>query len=110
MTFHDIDLTRTPGIYYALAYFLSAIVFLGVNKKRFSFWPTTGISVAFLVLISTFMLLTDGVSGVLFAISMLVIFGMIFSYFFAAGEMDWKKSLYFAMRTFIVGEMAASLE
>ncbi len=110
MTFHDIDLTRTPGIYYALAYFLSAIVFLGVNKKRFSFWPTTGISVAFLVLISTFMLLTDGVSGVLFAISMLVIFGMIFTYFFAAGEMDWKKSLYFAMRTFIVGEMAASLE
>ena len=104
------DLGHTPGIYYALAYVLSAIVFVAVNKKRKKIPVIIAASILFLVLITGFMFLTDGVTGIMFALSMLVIFSLIFVYIFFAIDQTWKGALYFTMRAFILGEFAASLE
>ena len=105
-----IDLSHTPGVYYALAYWLSAQVFLAVNERRHSRWRQALISGLFLLALSGFMIWTDGVKSWSFAVSMLAILGMIFLFFYGSAKADWKKSLYFLARIFILGEFAASFE
>ena len=34
----QVDLTRTPGAYYVIAYFLSSCLYIAVNPKRFHGW------------------------------------------------------------------------
>ena len=110
MSYPGVDLGHTPGFYYALAYWLSAMTFLAVNPRRLHGWALAGLSALWMAALAAFMILTDGVSGGLFALSMSAIFGMIFLFFHAAARVSWRKALYFTVRVFIVGEFAASLE
>ncbi len=104
------NLGHTPGVFYALAYWLGAQVFLAVNNRRHSPGRQAWISALFLVILAGFMVWTDGVQNWLFALSMLMILGLIFLFFFLSAEVPWKKALYFSVRIFILGEFAASLE
>ena len=110
MNLPDITLGHTPGIYYALGYFIASLIFLSVNKRKLNGWRLAGVSAFFLIALSAFMISTDGVTSWVFAVSMLAIFTMIFLFFLTAAEMSWKKALYFSLRAFIVGEFAASFE
>ena len=105
-----VNLGHTPGVYYTLAYWLSALVFLSVNRKRHTPRRQAWISALFLLILGGFMVWTDGVEHLLFAVSMLAIFGLIFLFFYLSAEGTWKKALYFSVRVFILGEFAASLE
>ena len=105
-----VDLSHTPGLYYTLSYFLSGLVYLAASGLRFSRGRTAGILLIYLGLLSAFMLWTDGVDSWLFALSMLVIFGLLFLAYWTAADMPWKKALYFSVRVFILGEFAASFE
>ena len=104
------DLGRTPGLYYTLAYWLSAMMYLTASKRRHSRGITAALALLFLALLSAFMLWTDGVEYWLFILSMLVIFGLQFLAFWQLADMSWTKALYFAARIFILGEFAASFE
>jgi len=104
------DLGHTPGLYYALAYWLSAMVYLASSKRRTPRGRTIGVSLLFLAVLSAFMLWTDGVESWLFVLSMLFIFGLQFLAFWRMADMPWRKALYFTARVFILGEFAASFE
>ena len=110
MTASVIDLGHTPGIYYALAYWIAAQIFLAANRQRHTPRRQAWISLLFFLVLGGFMVLTDGVQHMIFALSMLTIFVLIFLFFYASAAVTWKKALYFTMRIFILGEFAASLE
>ncbi len=104
------DLGHTPGLYYALSYWLSLSVFLAVTRRRFALGRTAAISALFFLALAAFMHLTDGVGSWLFVLCMLVIFGIQFLAFLYLSGFGWRKALYFSMRIFILGEFAASFE
>ena len=101
---------NTPGIYYALAYWISATVYISLNRKRLTGWKLYTVAALFLAVFCTFMMATDGVAGWLFLLCMLVVFIILFLYVFTASEMSRRKTLYFTVRAFILGEFAASFE
>ena len=100
----------TPGIYYALAYWLSATVFIALNRRKQSGWKLCAASALFLTVLTTFMWVTAGADGWKFLLTMCVVFNLILLYIFTAAEMPVRKVLYFTMRAFILGEFAASFE
>ena len=110
MTPPFVDLGHTPGVYYALSYFLSASVFLAVTHRQYSGMRQACYSALFLVALASFMFLTRGADGWLFAVSMAVIFSMIFVFFRFCSNYPWMKALYFSIRIFMLGEFAASFE
>ena len=104
------DLGHTPGIFYAAAYFLSILVQLFVNRRRFEDWRSWGIATAFFAAIGTFMVLTDGGPDWAFIPFMAVIVLLQYACLRLACDFGKKKAAYFTVRTFILGEAAASLE
>ena len=100
----------TPGIYYALAYWISSSVFIALNRKRLKGWRLYALSALFLITISSIMLATAGVDGWRFLLTMYAVFMILLLYVFIAAEMPWRKALYFTVRAFILGEFAASFE
>ena len=110
MSPYGVDLGHTPGLYYALAYWLSLMVFLSVTKRRHSRGKTAVASLLFLVVLAAFMTVTDGVSSWLFVLSMLVIFGLQFLAFWYLAAFSWRNALYYTVRIFILGEFAAAFE
>ena len=105
-----IDLGHTPGIYYALSYWLSTMTYLSVLPLRVSKRRIIWISALFLLGMCAFMSWTDGAYGVSFILTMLTIFALIFALTWLCAEADWRKALYFSTRAFILGEFAASFE
>lgn len=113
MNTHTVNLAHTPSFYYALAYWLSAVVLLSANKKRYPRRRQAGISALFLLIICGFMRMTDdpnGVEGVIFILCMVIVFLLLFAFFLISAEMSRAKALYFTVRCFILGEFAACLE
>ena len=100
----------TPGICYALAYFISACVIFLINKRKLSVRKTLCFTVCFAFCLFSFMMLTDGVVGPVYVLSILLIFGMIFLFLRLTISGTWQKALYFAVQAFIMGEFAASFE
>ena len=100
----------TPGIYYALAYWISATVFILLNRKKITGWKLCAVSALFLAAICAFMLATPNADGLLFLLCMMLVFNLLFIYIFTAADMPWRKALYFTVRAFILGEFAASFE
>ena len=105
-----VDLSHTPGIYYALAYWLSCTLYIRMNPRRLSGWRLRGVQVLFLLAIGSFMMLTDGVDPVWFFPSVFFYVFLIFLYIRLCCGMPSLKAGYFCARAFILGEFAASLE
>lgn len=103
-------LSNTPGIYYALAYWMSSVFYVGMNPHRITGWKLRGVQVLFLVGLVVFMVATDGIDIVLFLPCILLDVLMMFLCLKICCDMDWKKAAYFCVRTFILGEFAASIE
>lgn len=76
-----VDLSHTPGLLYALAYWLSSTFYIQLYGSPFSKGRKFGISAGFLALIAGFMTLTDGVSAIGFFPCMGVTVALIFSIF-----------------------------
>ncbi len=94
------DVMNTPGYYYAIAYWLSALVVVNMNRKLEGWkrWLADILSLSALLL---FMNLTDGVRRSLFIPSMIVIIFLIFAYIYfllrisaAGGRILLCKSIY----------------
>lgn len=104
----EINLGHTPGYYYAFAYVVSALVFLSVVERPRLKLKCVITTVVFYLCVTAIMVVTSGAVGWTFAVAMVVIFGMICLYFLLAGDLTWKKAIYFASRSFIVAEFAAA--
>ena len=103
------NLTNTPGIYYAIAYFISSCLYISMNKKRTAVRNIVLIQCTFFVVLAAFMMATDQIEVVFFIPCMLVEVFMLWLSIYLCCEMDWKKAAYFCIRAFILGELAASL-
>ncbi len=100
---------HTPGLFYSVAYFGACILFLALNEKRYKARWTILHSVLYFAGLSLFMYLTDGKESIAFALSMVTIFVAIFTFFRVLMKGNWRKAGYYAARSFILGEFAASL-
>ena len=105
-----VDLSHTPGIYYALAYWLSCTLYIRMNPRKLSGWRLWGVQVLFLLLIGTFMVVTDGVAAIWFFPCVFFYVFLIFLYIKLCCGMTPLKAGYFCTKAFILGEFAASLE
>ena len=105
-----VDLSNTPGIYYAIAYWLSAMLYIRMNPRRISGWKLWSVEALFLAAISLFMVLTDGPPVYLFLPCMIFTVALIyFMLHICCGMHGWSTG-YCCVRAFILGEFAASLE
>lgn len=105
-----VDLSHTPGIYYALAYWLSCTLYIRMNPRKLTGWRLWGMQALFLLAIGTFMMLTDGVDLIWFFPCVFFYVFLMFLYIKLCCGMPALKAGYFCARAFILGEFAASLE
>lgn len=105
-----VDLSNTPGIYYALAYWLSSFFYISMNPKRITGGKLRCVQGLFLVLLTGFMTATDDIYIGLFIPCVLFSVFLLFLSLLVCCDVDWVKAGYFCVRVFILGELAASLE
>ncbi|MDC7287529.1 ATP-binding protein [Blautia schinkii] len=104
------NLNNTPGIYYAIAYIFSTFLYISINKKRQKGVRRAAIQAGCAALLIVFMLATDQIAVKWFIPCVLTEIGLIWLPIHLCCEMDWRKSAYFCIRAFILGELAASLD
>ena len=111
MRIAPLDLANTPGIYYALTYGISALLFVFLNKRRKETVIWTLQFAVIWIMLSLFMLFTYQILPLsLFLPSVLLEFLAVFLMIHAGCDMDLRNCVYFAVNAFILGEFAASLE
>ncbi len=100
---------NTPGFWYAVAYFLSALFFLFFNhntRKGLHKWvPLSAIG----IVLTVFMHLTTGCNGLYFVAVMSVVLILIYLVFYLSLEGDFWKRAYYTVRSFMLGEFMASI-
>lgn len=106
----QVDLTRTPGVYYVIAYFLSSCLYIAVNPKRFHGWKRVLVQGGFLLVLGSFMLWTDGVDVKLYLPCVTLEVFLVWLSLHVCCRLGWRKTTYFCARTVMLGEFAASLE
>lgn len=104
------DLSHTPGIYYALAYWLSCNFYIALLPRRLDGWRLAAVQGGFLAAIAGFMTATDGVPNVWFIPCVCVYVLMMLLDIKVCCGLDWLKTGYMCVRAFVLGEFAAALE
>lgn len=100
-------LVNTPGIYYALAYCLVTGMIIMNSPRKLEGKKSIAVFLIFGIILTTIMVATDGIV-ILFAFFMLLYVGMIFLVIYINCKYDVKTAMYFAIRSFIIGEFTAS--
>ena len=100
---------NTPGYYYAISYWISALVMIlvhGCGKK--DVWKYVYGVLSF-ISIFTVMFFTDGIKQMFFMPLMVCVFLLMLLYIRMAGELPWRETGFFCAKAFINAEFAASL-
>lgn len=100
---------NTPGYYYAISYWLSALVMIlvhGCGKK--DVWKYVYGVLSF-ISIFTVMFFTDGIKQMFFMPLMVCVFLLMLLYIRMAGELPWCEAGFFCAKAFINAEFVASL-
>ncbi len=103
-------LSKTPGIYFALTYWLSCVFFIMPNPKRMTGVRCAVVMIGYLLAIGGFMHITDGVSVEWFFPCMFVTVSLMLLLIKSCCRIPWAKAGYFCARAFTLGEFSASLE
>ena len=106
----SVNLAHTPGIYYALAYWLSCTLYVHMNPRKLTGWRFWAVEAAFLPVIGIFMALTDNREAIWFFPCICVIILLLFLFIRLCCGMPPLKTGFFCVKAFILGEFAASLE
>lgn len=106
----SVDLTNTPGTYYAIAYGLSALTYIYFNRETGSRWHRSPTFWGLWALLILFMTATYNVPVVWFLPCILLALCLIFLMLYLCCRMDLTNTIYFTMLAFVLGEFAASLE
>lgn len=104
-----VTVVNTPGYYYAISYWLSALVMIlvhGCGKK--DVWKYVYGVLSF-ISIFTVMFFTDGIKQMFFMPLMVCVFLLMLLYIRMAGELPWRETGFFCAKAFINAEFAASL-
>lgn len=104
------DLSHTPGVYYALAYWLSCTFYIAQLPRRLNGPRLAAVQAGFLAAVTAFMALTDGVPKAWFLPCMSVSVTLMLLDIRICCGLDWMKTGYVWIRAFILGEFAAALE
>lgn len=102
-----VDSINTPGAYYALAYVLSSCLIIFTNPRKRKLYFIIPYQLIYWILLSMLMHVTRGAMITFIPLSM-TYFGLIFLDLYINCRMDLMFSIYFAIRSFIVGEFMAS--
>ena len=103
------ELTHTPGILYAIAYWISAMIYCRFLPKRAAGMKRCLLAALFFVLICGFMALTDHPPVYLFFLFVSIEIGMIYLFMYLMCDMPPGKTVYYCVRAFMLGEFATSL-
>lgn len=104
------DLSHTPGVYYAVAYWLSCTFYILQLPRRLSPLLIAAVQGSFLALLGTFMFFTDGLPVPWFLPCMSAIILLILLDIKLCCSLNWLQCGYACIRAFILGEFAAALE
>ncbi|WP_312248656.1 GHKL domain-containing protein [Streptococcus parasuis] len=99
---------HTPGLFYAFAYWVSTCLSIAISPKKQKIQKLVGIQIIFLLTLTFLMVITDGVTIIFFP---MMVFYLIILYvnIYLTCKYDARTSIYFVVRTFIIGEFIASL-
>ncbi len=104
------DLSHTPGVYYAVAYWISCTFYILQLPRRLDAPRLAAAQGGFLVLLGAFMFFTDGLPVVWFFPCMSAIVLLILLDIRLCCAPGWLQAGYTCIRAFILGEFAAALE
>ena len=98
------DLSHTPGVNYALAYWFSCLMYITVMPQR-SLGRSVRYAVRFIAATAliSFMMLTDGIDKVFFIPCMLTDVAMMVWLLYTCCDCPLKKVVYFTCRAFMLG-------
>ena len=100
---------NTPGYYYAISYWLSALVMILVQGRgKKDIWKYLYGALSF-ISIFTVMFFTDGIKQMFFMPLMICVFLLMLLYIRMAGELPWRETGFFCAKAFINAEFVASL-
>ena len=103
------ELTHTPGILYAIAYWISAMIYCRFLPRRATGVKRCLLTAFFFVLICGFMTITDHPPVYLFFLFVSIEIGMIYLFMYLMCDMPPGKTIYYCARAFMLGELATSL-
>lgn len=106
----QVDLTNTPGIYYAISYWLYAQLYLSLNAKRTRGAKRVLISLFALFFIGWLMSVTGGIPVALFIPMILLVVFLIGLYIYVQADVSVYNAVYLCAKVYLLGEFAASLE
>lgn len=103
------DLAETPGGFYAVAYWLSALLFIILNKRKRKGKSFYIFQLLFLTLLFIHMeVINTDVPMLLFVPNIMVSIGIIFLFIYLSCDLSILSVGYYTARAFIVGEFIAS--
>lgn len=105
-----VDWVNTPGGYYAIAYWLSCCMMIINSPRKLEKRESITIVVAFGVVLYVLMSVTHGLSQWLFVPFIILFLAIMWATHYFVCKYDAITALYFTARTFIMGELVASLE
>ncbi len=103
------DMLNTPGIYYAVSYWIAALIFLHTVPGKLEGWKKWGLLIGAGGFLSFFMTVTKDMPIYLFVPLLTADIAIILFMFLAVSDLDFPGCIYYTCRSFILGEFAASL-
>ncbi len=99
-----------PRLYTAIAEWLSCIICLRLLRPRISTKKIAFISVGVLTLQSVLFCLTPHLNNILWILFMTAAVLIMWGFIYLCAEVNWRDAAYYAIRSFIIAEFAASCE
>ena len=99
-----------PRLYTAIAEWLSCIICLRLLRPRISTKKIAFISVGVLTLQSVLFCLTPHLNNILWILFMTIALLIMWGFIYLCAEVNWRDAAYYAIRSFIIAEFAASCE
>ncbi len=106
----DIIYQDIPRIYTALAEWIACMVYCGILKRKIEGWKFAGVSTVFLVVQSTFLVLTRDVPEFFWIPCMVFAIFMMGLFLFLVCDTSRSTLIYYLMSAFLLAEFAASFE
>ncbi len=103
------ELTHTPGVLYAIAYWISCMIFCRFLPKRAEGMKRCLLAAFFFVLITGFMTLTDHPPVYLFFLFVMIEISMLYLFMYLMCDLPPRKVIYYCVRAFMLGELATSM-
>ena len=106
MLYYELDI---PRICTAMADWLACLMYVRFLPPRFGGWKRWTLYGAALVVLSAYLIITDGHSGILFNLLYAVSVILMLLFFHAAAKCDIYQSVFFCARSVVLAGFAASL-